>query len=225
MTDKILLSIEGNIGVGKSTFLNIIKSSFETTLKNYEIVPEPVDLWINILNSDKKNILELFYENPSRWAFSFQNLVYISRIMKIQDTIKNSDKKFIFLDRSLGTDKNVFEKMLYENKKISDVEHNIYGLWADFFEKNIMSNNKMIYIYLKCNPKICIDRINKRARNEEKNITLEYLQKLDKFHDDWLLNSGLENIIVFNCDEEFENNLQKQNEMINLIKNKIKLFI
>jgi deoxyadenosine/deoxycytidine kinase len=219
MNNKILLSIEGNIGVGKSTFLNIIKSNFE----DCEIVPEPVDLWINILDSDKKNILELFYDNPSRWAFSFQNLVYISRIMKIENMIKNSDKKFIFLDRSLGTDKNVFEKMLYQSNKISDVEHKIYELWSNFYENNIISNNKIIYIYLKCNPEICANRITKRGREEEKDITIDYLQELDKFHDDWLLYSGLENVIVFNCDEEFENNPDKQNEMIKNILNKINL--
>jgi deoxyadenosine/deoxycytidine kinase len=54
---KIIASIEGNIGVGKSTFVRILKQY----IANCEIVDEPVEIWKGLTNPDGQNILGLFY--------------------------------------------------------------------------------------------------------------------------------------------------------------------
>ena len=54
-----LIAIEGNIGVGKSTFTGILKNTFENSM----IVPEPIDIWMNIKNKEGENILGLFYKD------------------------------------------------------------------------------------------------------------------------------------------------------------------
>ncbi len=221
MDDKITISIEGNIGVGKSTFINILKQKWE----NSEIISEPIDMWINLKNSNGKNILQTFYEDIPRWAYSFQNLACITRMMKIEDSIRNTKSKYIFLDRSLGTDKNVFEAMLYEQKQINQIEHSMYNLWCDFYHKYVRSLNKQIYIYLKANPETCIQRIKKRARVEEESINLEYLEELNKYHDKWLLSPNQENVIIIECDEEFELDEIKQNNMIDKIKNELDVIL
>lgn len=206
-----VIAIEGNIGVGKSTFTKILKDNFE----NSTIVSEPVDMWLNIKNKEGDNILGLFYKDINRWAYTFQNLAYVTRMIKIQDALQKSDG-IVFLDRSLGTDKNVFEKMLYDDKILTDIEHDMYNLWCGFYVKYVNNNSNQTYIYLKCNPQTAFERIKKRGREEEKNITLEYLEKLHKYHEDWLTN--LKNVIIIDCDKDFENDKVYQDEIINLIK-------
>ena len=59
MDSKTIISIEGNIGVGKSTFINILKSTWD----DCDIVNEPVNEWNNFTDSNDKNILQMFYED------------------------------------------------------------------------------------------------------------------------------------------------------------------
>jgi deoxycitidine kinase len=232
-----LISIEGNIGVGKSTFTTLLQQKINGAL----LVPEPVDLWLSIKGriDDKTigetnketnkettgvtNILQLFYNDIERWSYTFQNMAYITRSMLIEDTIRstlqNNDYKYIFLDRSLGTDKNVFEKMLYDDKKINEIEHQCYNLWCNFYDKYVRSNIKNKTIYLRCEPLISFDRIKKRGRDEEKNITLEYLQKLHEYHESWLYNNS--DVLILDCNKDFEFNIEYQNELINKVINYI----
>ena len=210
--NKQIVTIEGNIGVGKSTFVQIVKNN----IANSEIVGEPVELWKKMKDSDGSNILQKFYQDIPRWAYSFQNLACITRMTKIEDTIQNSEAEFIFLDRSLGTDKNVFEKMLYDTGKISEIEHQMYNLWCDFYYKYVRPELENIIIYLRCNPEIALERIKKRGRVEEKDITLEYLTELHKYHEDWLNDNNYKNsnIIIIDCNKDFENDKVYQNQIL-----------
>ncbi len=214
--NKLIVAIEGNIGVGKSTFTRILKETFEKST----IVSEPVDMWLNIKNDQGENILGLFYKDTNRWAYTFQNLAYITRMMKIEDAIRSSDG-IVFLDRSLGTDRNVFEKMLHDDKILDEVEHSMYNLWYDFYTKYVNNNFNEIYIYLKCDPKTAYERIKKRGREEEKNISFEYLEKLHKYHEEWLTN--LNNVVIIDCDRDFENDQIYQTEIMNYLKTKFKI--
>lgn len=75
---KSYVSIEGNIGAGKSTFIN----TFSKILPDYEWVLEPVDEWRQV-GSNSHNILQSYYENPSRWGLTFQLYVIATRIRKL----------------------------------------------------------------------------------------------------------------------------------------------
>ena len=206
-----IVAIEGNIGVGKSTFIDILHKNF----RDSSIVPEPVDKWLNIKGSDDKNILQTFYDDVDRWAYTFQNMAYITRIMTLEETIKEKKSKYIFLDRSIGTDKNVFERMLFEDGKINVLEHNIYKLWEDFYYKYVKPEFTYKIIYLRAEPEVCIQRIKQRGRPEEKNISIEYLNKLHKYHEEWLIDN--KEVIVIDCNKDFENNIEYQKEIIEKI--------
>jgi deoxyadenosine/deoxycytidine kinase len=127
------------------------------------------------------------------------------------------------LDRSLGTDKNVFEAMLHDQGHLTQIEHSMYSLWCDFYHKYVRPQDNQIYIYLKASAETCASRIKKRARIEEESIGIEYLKGLNDYHDAWLLKES--NIIVIDCEEEFESDESKHLEMINQIKSKLDLIM
>ena len=74
----LTISLEGNIGVGKSTFLECMQSS---PSERFEVLQEPVDQWRGA-GSQGGNLLEAFYSNPSRYAYTFQNYVLMSRVQQ-----------------------------------------------------------------------------------------------------------------------------------------------
>ena len=85
-----IVSIEGNIGSGKSTLIDILKKSN----LNYVFIPEPVSLWNEIKDHDGTTILERYYQDPKSYAFSFQMMAYISRLNLLKTTVeKNSGRK------------------------------------------------------------------------------------------------------------------------------------
>jgi deoxyadenosine/deoxycytidine kinase len=65
------------------------------------------------------------------------------------------------------------------------------------------------FIYLRCEPEISFERIQKRKRSGEENISLEYLKKLHRKHDDWLLNEKKTKVLVLDASTDFERNPEK----------------
>ena len=73
---------------------------------------------------------------------------------------------------------------------------------------------------MKCSPQTSFNRIKKRNRNGESDISLEYLKQIDNLHDHWLYSH--ENkvpVLTINCDKDFENDVKYQNEIMKKISN------
>ena len=193
-----LFSIEGNIGSGKSSLVKILKNKLKD-IKNTKIIylAEPVEVWESIKDKDGKNAIEKYYENPEKYAFSFQMMAYISRIHQLRETLKDNTNVIIICERSVFTDKEIFAKMLYDDKKIDDIEYKIYCKWFYEFVKDIPVAG---LIYVKTDPEICHNRVIKRKRKGEI-IPLSYLQNCHKYHEDWLNNENLPILnLNGNCD-------------------------
>ena len=77
-----ILSIEGNIGSGKSTIIDYLKKKYNKDNINNEIVflPEPVDEWETIKDEENNTILQKFYADQKKYSFTFQIMAYISRL-------------------------------------------------------------------------------------------------------------------------------------------------
>ena len=198
--------IEGNIGSGKSTFVELLQkyiSRFESQGR-YEprLVQEPVDEWMKTFDSDGKNILQRFYEDQDRWSFTFQMNSFISRAHRIQETresIKNTEKEpLLLVERSIYTDRFCFAKNCYESGKMSKMEYDIYCRWNDWLSDKFSLRPKA-YIYLRCIPDENVIRIKHRSRDGECNIPLKYLQMLHDHHDAWM-GKEKETIPVFTID-------------------------
>jgi deoxyadenosine/deoxycytidine kinase len=174
-----IITLDGNIGVGKTTLLEAIRTHFPDVL----IVPEPVDTWTSLKDESGKNLLELFYEDKKRWAYTFQNAAILSRLRVLQDAVaKAKPNQIIITERSVLTDKYVFAAMLRESGEINALEAQLYDMWFDTFARNYPIT---ACIYITTGVATAKERIGKRGRSGEDGISSEYLAALDKQHAYW----------------------------------------
>lgn len=209
MSNKIIISIEGNIGAGKSSLMKLLKEKF---INEAEFIDEPVEEWIQMKNNDGKNLLEVFYNNQPRWAYTFQNIAYITRMKRVIEAINNSTKDFIIMDRSPDGDKNTFTKMLIEDGCIDKLEEEAYNKWNDMFKTYFCKNQEFHYIYLRCNASVAFNRIDKRGRSEEKSIPYEYISRLHDNHEKWLMNTN--GVTVIDVSEDFVSDCNRRYKML-----------
>lgn len=180
----VTLCVEGNISAGKSTFLNLIEETINNGLPEPQVsvVPEPVNTWQNLEGGG--NILDAFYRDPQRYAYTFQNYVFLSRCMQERD---KKDAELRLLERSVFSDRMVFVKAVHESNYMSDLELSVYNSWFDPMVKDILPSIVPDgFIYLRAQPDLCSTRMALRNRSEESSVPLEYLQMLHDKHEDWL---------------------------------------
>jgi deoxyadenosine/deoxycytidine kinase len=208
-----IISLEGNIGSGKSTLLEALKN-IKWVDKKIVFVREPVDEWEKIKDNNGVTILEKFYADQEKYSFPFQMLAYISRLKLLKEAIELNPDSIIITERSLFTDKLVFAKMLYDSKKMEDVNYFIYLNWFDTFSENYPVKK---IIYVKTEPKVCFERIVKRSRQGESTIPLEYLNECDIYHEKMMDELNVEKLILDGNIDIYENK-EKLDEWSNSIK-------
>ena len=217
-----IISIDGNIGSGKSTLVEKIKNNYTNNKiyknLNFCFLQEPVDIWNTITDNHGKTIIENFYSNPEKYAFAFQMMAYISRLVTIKKAVKQN-YDIIFTERSIFTDYNVFAKMLYDDGKMNEIEFKIYNTWFDEFMNDLPD---IEYIYLKTDPEVAFDRIIKRNRKGE-NIPLDYLTKCHEYHENWLDKHS--NKCVINCNLDIEETPEIVSNWLKTIDEYIKQYI
>ena len=141
-------------------------------------------------------------------------MAYISRLNKLKEQLNQT--KNIFTERSLSTDKYVFAKMLYDNKLMDSCEYQIYNKWFDSFNKET-AITKMIYV--KTDPIICNERVNKRSRDGENNISQEYLNTCHLYHEEMIKNFNIPILVLDGNDNVFNE------DVLSDWKNKISRFV
>lgn len=202
---KTIISIEGNIGAGKTTLLKELDKHYKDTIT---IILEPVEEW----KRGEENFLELFYNDPHKYAYEFQKVVLLSQIKALKNEIENGKNKIIICDRSFETTIKVFSSLLLENDLLKEEEYAELNNILNSF--NILKPSK--HIYLRTDPDICLERIKKRNRLEEQNITLDYLFDLDRKHDEMLKNNK-HSVLFLNGNYDFLNNETIKQDYFNKI--------
>jgi len=155
-------------------------------LPNVIFLEEPLNIWQSIKDKFGKNILELYYTDPKKYAFVFQMLCLYTR-MELIERHKTNEETIIIIERSIYSDHLIFEKMLYNTDIMNDVEDIVYKLWFDCIANDM---SKIDQIYLKSDPKNTYERKNIRNRSEEENVTLEYLTLCHEYHEDMIANTN-----------------------------------
>lgn len=106
---RLTFCVEGNISVGKTTFLQRIANETLELRDLVEIVPEPINKWQDV-GPDHFNILDAFYAEPQRYAYTFQNYVFVTRVMQERES-SGGVKPLRLMERSVFSDRMV--SMLY----------------------------------------------------------------------------------------------------------------
>lgn len=196
--------VEGNIGAGKSTFLRLIDEQLPV-----QIVYEPLDQWQQAAAGE--NLLDHFYKDTKRWAYTFQSYAFITRVMQQQKKALEANGVVQVLERSVYSDRYCFAKNCFEMGTMTPLEWSLYKEWFDWLVENY-GQRPTGFIYLRTSPEKCFDRLKKRARVEEEIIPFSYLQSLHAKHEEWLIEKKnvaayLQDVpvLVLETDVEFEN--------------------
>ena len=161
-------------------FLSRIK---EILKDDVQVIYEPLDEWLSIKDETGKNILDYFYSDMERYCYAFQSMAFITRYQKTL-TIDNT-KKYVFIERSIFSDKKIFAENCRKNNIMSEIEWNIYHEWFKSMSKLITFPHR--FVYLRCSPEVSYQRLKGRNREEEKEVPLGYLRELHQRHEDWLV--------------------------------------
>lgn len=187
-----IITIDGNIGAGKSTILNYLHSNH-----NIYVDLEPIDKW--------KSFLDNIYTNKKNY-FNFQVRVWLDRSW-IQEKDMNTT---IIMERSPYFIRNTFNKYMYDNNLINAQENNIIN---ELYDKTDIIWKSNYFIYIRSNPQKCLERILKRGRDNEKEISIEYLNDIHNLHEE-TYEKAIENNIKVLCIDIENKSLDEIAELI-----------
>jgi deoxyadenosine/deoxycytidine kinase len=194
MTVTKVVFVEGNIGSGKSKFLSQVETYYGDSC---QVIYEPIDTWTALKDENGMNILDHFYKDPKRYAYTFQNIAFMSKIKKLAEI--DYTKKYVFVERSIWSDKHIFAKNCYLSKLISEIEYQVYNIWFSWIENvctERLNPESIRFIYLKCSPETSFFRTNKRGRSEESDIKLDYLAQIHNQHEEWVAKDDVDWTII-----------------------------
>lgn len=184
------VSLHGGIGAGKTTLLTKIER------KGFRVLYEDLDSWRNVKGH---NLLEAYYNDPSRLAYVFQSEIVRTRYVQFMNLINDKEwlqncgpdtmefgeirLKIVFTERDHNSSLKVFSKRLVDSGLMLPVEYAHMQLWCEMLG---MPNSKFIY-YLNITPLECMNRIVARDRPEEKSTVKEkLLEDIDHYYTSWL---------------------------------------
>ena len=162
------IAIAGNIGCGKTTLTNMLAKHYGWTPR-FESV-------------DYNPYLEDFYADMARWSFNLQVYFLNKRFQDIVDISKSED--YIIQDRTIYEDARIFAPNLHEQGFMSDRDFDNY---SDLFNL-MMSLVKMpdLMIYIRSSIPNLVAQIQKRGRNYESAMRIDYLQGLNDKYEAWI---------------------------------------
>ncbi len=154
------LTIEGNIGAGKTSLANLIAQEFNAKLVLERFADNP--------------FLPKFYENMERYAFPLEMSFLADRYQRLQDDIAQFD---LFKD-FVVSDYDVFKSLIFAQVTLQEDEYVLYKKVFDIMYKDLPKPG--LYVYLYQNTERLLENIKKRGRAYEQKIPAEYLNKINK---------------------------------------------
>mmetsp|Transcript_53874 Transcript_53874/g.127317 ORF Transcript_53874/g.127317 Transcript_53874/m.127317 type:complete len:320 (-) Transcript_53874:130-1089(-) len=218
------IALEGNIAAGKSTLLKLLEDEVD-----YVAVPEPLSKWQQVTDGDNSstcggNLLEHFYREPKRWAYTFQTYAFLSRMKAQMESYedvtggKNREgaekERVVFFERSVYSDRYIFAENCAETVMFNPVEWSIYQDWHGWLLDSFPSLHLDAIVYLRTTPETCMNRLKRRGRSEEDAIPLSYLDAIHKRHERWLIDPPPDfkpapqladtRVLVLDCDGDMD---------------------
>ena len=198
------IAIVGNIGAGKTTLTELLAKNY-----SWEPLYEAVD---------NNPYLEDFYSDMKRWSFNLQIYFLNNRFQQIIEIQKGS--RNIIQDRTIYEDAFIFAENLHDMGLMTSRDYENYRAIFD----NITSFIKPpdLLIYLKASVPTLVNNIQRRGREYESGIRLDYLSKLNEKYDKWIKNYKLGKLLVLDKDNlDFANNTEDMASIIQMVEREI----
>lgn len=176
------VAVEGNIGSGKSTFLNFFQQ-----LPVVQTLQEPVERWTSVAGKGH-NALSVLYKDPSRWSFLFNQYAMLTRFQQHQ---LETSRPVKMMERSLYSTHNVFVQNSLQSGYLSQLEFEVLSEWFSYLVGN-RAVHVNLFVYLQTSPEVCLERVRRRARKEETAISLNFLTKLHHLHEEMMVQGAAE---------------------------------
>lgn len=177
------IAITGNIGAGKTTLAGLLGKHYA-----WEILYESVD---------GNPYLADFYGDMERWAFNLQMYFLKSRFGQVLE-IQETNKKYV-QDRTIYEDAYIFAKNLNDSQLMTDVDYQTYKDFFDMMMSLVQPPDLMIY--LKGDINKLLQQINKRGRDFESKISIEYLTNLNTYYENFIADFKDCKVISFDITE------------------------
>jgi deoxyadenosine/deoxycytidine kinase len=162
------IAVAGNIGAGKTTLTEMLS-------KHYRWIPYFEDV-------DQNPYLFDFYEDMPRWSFNLQIFFLNRRLTQLQEIAKGTET--VIQDRTIYEDAHIFAPNLHEMGLMTRRDFDNY---FDFFSTlRRMVQPPDLLIYLQASVPTLVGQIQKRGREYEENIRLDYLKKLNEYYNKWI---------------------------------------
>lgn len=176
------IAIAGNIGAGKTTLTKLLA-------KQYNWTPQFEDV-------DRNPYLDDFYNDMEKWAFNLQIYFLGSRFNQVKE-IRDSGQDII-QDRTIYEDAHIFASNLNDMGLLSTRDYNNYLRVFNLMTSFVKAPD--LLIYLKASIPTLVEQIQKRGREYESSISIDYLSRLNEKYDNWTTNYKEGNILVIDVD-------------------------
>lgn len=179
---KHFIGVAGNIGVGKSTLTSLLSARLD---------------WEPFLEGVSDNpYLADFYGDMSRWSFHSQVFFLAQRLRHHRQLLDRPNS--VIQDRTVYEDAEIFARNLYEQGSMQARDYNTY---CDLYQAvtSILPPPNLV-LYLRASTPTLVRRIQQRGRTYERQITAEYLEKLNALYEDWFEHFSLCPILTIPAD-------------------------
>lgn len=184
------VAIAGNIGAGKTTLTQLLS-------KHYKWIPQFEDV-------DHNPYLFDFYEDMPRWSFNLQIYFLNSRLAQLLEIQQGTET--VIQDRTIYEDAHIFAPNLHDMGLMNKRDYENYFKFFETLKRMVKPPD--LLIYLKASVPTLVAQIQKRGRDYEENIRLDYLKKLNDFYDKWISSYKEGPLLVIDAD----NNKFAENE-------------
>ena len=194
------VAVAGNIGSGKTTLTTLLA-------KHYGWEPHYEDV-------DENPYLNDFYEDMQRWSFNLQIYFVNSRFNQIQDIREKARK--VIQDRTIYEDAYIFAPNLHAMGLMTTRDFENYFSLFNLMDKFIQAPD--LLIYLRASVPTLVNQIQKRGREYENAIRLDYLKRLNERYEAWVSTYDRGKLLIIDVDD---NNFSEKAEDLGLIIDKI----
>lgn len=181
------IAIAGNIGSGKTTLTRLLSKHFGWSPHFEDVENNPY--------------LHSFYEDMQRWSFNLQVYFLNSRFRQVID-IRNSGKTVV-QDRTIYEDAYIFAPNLHAMNLMTTRDFENYSSLFELMSKFIQPPD--LLIYLRSSVPTLVNQIQKRGRDYEASIRLDYLKHLNERYEAWIFKYKIGKLLIVEVDDiDFE---------------------